>query len=72
VQLSVVQWLLSKEADPNEADKGGDTALHVAARSGFKGVVQALLAAGAKQTTNRLGKSPLEVSCDKECSKLLS
>jgi len=66
-----VQWLLTKEADANEPDKNGDTPLHVAARVGFKNIVQALLGAGAKQVTNRGGKTPLEVSGDKDCTKLL-
>jgi ankyrin repeat protein len=71
-QHSIVQWLLSKEGDPNEANKAGDTPLHTAARAGFKLVVQVLLAGGAKQSTNRQGKTPLEVCVDKDCEKLLT
>ncbi len=71
-QISIVQWLLSKDADPNDADKQGDTPLHVAARAGFKGIVSALLAGGAKQASNRSGKTPAQVALDKEIAALLA
>ncbi len=70
-QISIVQWLLTKEADPNDADKQGDTALHVAARAGFKAIVGALLASGAKQASNRSGKTPAQVAVDKDIAALL-
>lgn len=71
-QHSIVQWLLTKEGDANDANKAGDTPLHIAARGGFKLVVSVLLAGGAKQSTNRQGKAPLEVCVEKECAKLLA
>ena len=70
-QLSIVQWLITKEADPNDADKAGDTPLHVAARAGFKGIVSALLASGAKQSSNRGGKTPANVALDKDIARIL-
>jgi hypothetical protein len=65
-QISVVQFLLTKDADPNEADKSGNTPLHIAARAGFKDVVKALLAGGAKPSSNRAGKSPQNLAMDPE------
>ena len=70
-QASIAQWLLPKEADPNDADKAGDTPLHVAARAGFPQVVAVLLAGGAKQSSNRAGKTPAQVALDKGVVKLL-
>jgi len=42
-----VQALLAKGADPNEKGREGRTALHYAARAGFRQVIGLLLAAGA-------------------------
>jgi hypothetical protein len=56
---------------PQEVDKQGNTPLHVAAKTGFKVVVQALLAGGAKSSNNRAGKSPAQVANDGDIAKLL-
>ncbi len=71
LQISVVQFLLNKDADPNEADKSGSTPLHVAAKAGFKDVVKALIAAGAKPSSNRAGKTPQQLTLDADTAALI-
>ena len=71
LQISVVQYLLSKDADPNDADKSGNTPLHIAARTGFKDVVKALIAAGAKPSSNRAGKSPQQLTPDPDTAAMI-
>lgn len=68
-QLSIASFLLSKEADPNDADKAGNTALHIAARTGFKAICVALVAGGALPSNNRAGKSPAQVAFDADIAK---
>lgn len=70
LQISVVNYFLTKDADPNDADKSGNTPLHVAARTGFKDVVKALIAAGAKQSSNRAGKNPSDIAMDHDIAAL--
>ena len=53
-------FLLAKGADPDVADAKGDTALMLAARSGFtEGVVRLLAAEAEIDKTNRLGETAL-------------
>eukprot|EP00397_Hematodinium_sp_SG-2012_P031418 GEMP01033351.1.p1 GENE.GEMP01033351.1~~GEMP01033351.1.p1 ORF type:complete len:565 (+),score=85.07 GEMP01033351.1:198-1697(+) len=47
VDQNAVERLLSARVSPDLADKNGDTALIVASRKGCKGVVEAVLSAGA-------------------------
>jgi len=60
------QWtafLLQKGADPNLADRSGDTALMVASRIGFTEAVRWVLKKGARvDATNRMGETPLIVA----------
>ena len=59
-------------ARPDAADRAGNTALHVAARSGFPLVIKALLAGGAKATVaNGAGKLPSDLALDAEVSHAL-
>lgn len=50
----------------NDADKGGNTPLHVAARAGFHACVKMLIHAGAHNSSNRAGKTPAQVAADHE------
>ena len=55
-----VNFLLQNGADPNLADKQGDTALMIAARLGFiEGISSMLLAKAAIDATNRQGETAL-------------
>lgn len=67
-----MQFLLEREADPNDVDKAGNTPLHTAARCGFSAVCSALLAAGAKANApNRGGKLAAQVALNADIAKLL-
>ena len=58
-----VGYLLAHEADPNLADKNGDTPLIIGARLGFSEGVERLLRARALvDKPNRLGETPLIVA----------
>lgn len=55
-----VSFLLGKGADPNLGDKQGDTALIIAARTGFAEGLDRMLAAGARvDAANRQGETAL-------------
>ena len=55
-----VQFLLQRGANPNAADKDGDTPLTIAADLGFIEGVEALLKAGARpDVANAAGETPL-------------
>jgi uncharacterized protein len=64
--LNWVGYLLAHEADPNLADKSGDTPLIIGARLGFGEGVERLLRARAlvdkPNRPNRLGETPLIVA----------
>lgn len=58
--LAWVNYLLTRNADPNIGDKQGDTALIIAARIGFPEAVEIMIAYNAQvDTTNRLGETAL-------------
>ena len=57
------RFLIGKGADPNLADKSGDTPLIAASRVGFIDAVELLLARGAKvDSANRMGETPLIIA----------
>jgi uncharacterized protein len=61
--LNWVGYLLAHDADPNLADKNGDTPLIIAARLGFgEGVERLLRARALVDKPNRLGETPLIVA----------
>jgi ankyrin repeat protein len=72
VQLNIVAYLLSKDADANDQDKQGSTPLHLAARCGFTAVAKALLADGAQDMANRAGKTPSQVAIDHDMEQLIT
>ena len=56
-------FLLQQGADPNLAERDGDTPLIAAARVGFTGAVEPLIELGAKvDETNRMGETALIVA----------
>lgn len=58
-----VGFLLSRDADPNIADKNGDTPLILAARMGYsEGAARVLMARPDVDKTNRLGETALIVA----------
>ena len=58
-----VGYLVSNGADPNLADKNGDTPLIIGARLGFsEGVARLLMARALVDKQNRLGETPLIVA----------
>ena len=63
--MEVVWQLLKVGYSPNDTDKLGNTALHLAAASGFKKIVQTLIDDNPK-LTNRYtqGRSPLKILFD--------
>lgn len=68
----IVEFLLSKRANPNISDKDGLTPLHELAGSGTQGIsaekrAKALLAAGADRTLkNKKYKTPYELALEKK------
>ena len=60
---SWIGYLLNQGADPNLANKAGDTPLIAAARIGFVDAAEWLLTKGAKvDAANRMGETPLIVA----------
>ena len=58
-----VGFLLARDADPDIADKNGDTPLIIAARIGYsEGAARILMARAAVDKTNRLGETALIVA----------
>jgi len=58
-----VGFLLSRDADPNVADKNGDTPLILAARLGYpEGAARMLMARAQVDKANRLGETALIVA----------
>ena len=58
-----VNYLLQNGADPNLADKNGDTALMIAARLGYLEGINSMIAARAKiDATNRQGETALIIA----------
>ncbi|WP_300973275.1 ankyrin repeat domain-containing protein [Sphingomonas sp. LHG3406-1] len=61
--LTWLRYLLAQGADANLSNRGGDTALIIAARIGFAEGADALLRRGAQvDKANRLGETPLIVA----------
>ncbi len=59
----VVEWLLKRGAKVNQKDKGGETSLHCAARSGAVEVIKVLLANKAEENIlNEEKKSPYDLA----------
>jgi ankyrin repeat protein len=71
--LEVVQALLGREGtDVNRSDRGGYTALHVAASEGHTEVARALLQAGANaRKDNEYGQTPLHYASAKGCIEIV-
>lgn len=60
--LEAVSVLLAMGADPNIADRNGDTPLHVAASGGHVGIFRELLLANASLAIpNRHGRTPMDI-----------
>jgi ankyrin repeat protein len=61
---AVCLWLLKNGANPNVKGKGGDTALHIAARKGINPkVIEALVERGGNlRAKNDLGDTPLDIA----------
>ena len=73
--VEVVQELLWKGADPNQADNAGETPLHCATYNGDVNLVRELLAGGADPTkSSNNGLTPLQAAEQRghdECALLL-
>ena len=70
--MEVVWQLLKVGYSPNDTDKLGNTALHLAAASGFKKIVQTLIDDGAMPTVVNIYKNPPGyLAKDKDISDLL-
>lgn len=64
-RIDAVMTLLANGADPNLADDGGNTPLHLAALTRDAGVAQSLLDAGARlDAINREDMTPLGLACE--------
>lgn len=64
-RIDAVMTLLANGADPNLADDGGNTPLHLAALTRDAGVAQSLLDAGAQlDAINREDMTPLGLACE--------
>jgi ankyrin repeat protein len=64
-RIDAVMTLLANGADPNLADEGGNTPLHLAALTRDAGVAQSLLDAGARlDAINREDMTPLSLACE--------
>lgn len=65
-QARAVEFLLARGADANAARDGGETVLHLAARTGDEGILRALFAAGAAQSidrqTHKFLQTPLHIA----------
>ncbi len=58
-----VNYLLQNGADPNLAEKNGDSALMIAARSGYgEGINSMIVARAAIDATNRMGETALIIA----------
>ena len=64
--------LLRSEADPNLADRSGETPLIAAARIGYGDAVQWLLIAGAKvDAANRMGETALIIAVQQRQTRII-
>ena len=68
-----IGFLLSSAADPDVADKNGDTPLILAARSGYgEGVARLLMAGAMVDKANRLGETALIVAVQQRQPAIVS
>jgi|GEM_PF-1316661 ankyrin repeat protein len=69
-QKTLLSKIITKYAiSVNAVDKGGDTALHAAARQGKKDTVAALKALGAQELKNNKGEMPRDLALHASLSK---
>jgi len=66
--VSVVKWMLERDADPNKTDLEGNAALHeAAARGAGENMLTVLLQHGADPSRrNRAGEKPVDVAARKK------
>src|SRR5205085_12163457 len=64
--------LLAEHADPNVADRRGETALHAAAQMADAGFARAVIGVGAKvNAVDAQGKTPLHYACARTDAELV-
>src|SRR5205823_8731032 len=67
----MVEWLLSKDADPNAENDRGDTAYMLAARVGIQSTLDLLVKAGAKEVKEEWPKPAGAASAETAVNKVL-
>src|SRR5205085_1423154 len=67
----MVEWLLSKGADPNAKNDRGDTAYMLAARVGIQSTLDLLVKAGAKEVKEEWPKPAGAASAETAVNKVL-